>query len=546
MKIMHSHILKLIVLLILANVASFYFYTRIDLTEDGRYSLSNTTEAIVKEVQEIVQIKVYLQGDFPSEFKRLQTETKQLLEEFRKKNKSVQFRFINPVDIGQELINSGLTPSRLQVQENGKYEELVIFPWAVVQHGARKESVSLLKDIFSNSQNEQLEASIENLEYAFTNAIHSVTSEKSKKIAVLKGNGELPDANIADFLLTLNKYYHIAPFTLDSLETVPQKSLDALNSFDLIIVAKPTEKFSEKEKYGLDQYIMNGGKSLWLIDNVHAELDSLMDTGEALVYARDLGLTDFFFSYGLRINSDLITDLYCSEIPLATGNVGNNTQFEQFPWMYHPLVSSLNNHAINSNTEAVNLKFANSIELLNNSIDKTVLLQSSPLSKTQGTPSIVALKTIAEKPDQKEFSNGNQILGVLLQGSFKSAYSNRVAPFNIEKPISQSIDNQIIVISDGDIISNDFRNGSPLPLGVDKWSNIHYGNKDFLLNAVNYLLDDQGLVSIRSKKINLQFLDKQRAYSEALKWQLINLFIPLIILASFGLIYNQIRKRKYN
>ena len=310
MKKAYSQFIKLVILIILVNVGSSYFYSRVDLTEDGRYSLSQTSEDIIENIDGIVQIKVYLQGDFPAEFKRLQTETRQLLNEYRNQNNNIQFRFIDPIDIGQELIDSGLTPSRLQVQENEKYEELVIFPWAVVQYKAKQEKISLLKDIYTNSQNEQLESSIENLEYAITSAIHTVTSNKSKKIAVLKGNGELGDAHIADFLLTLKRNYHIAPFTLDSIAQQPVKSLEELNQFDLFLVAKPTEKFTEKEKFALDQFIMDGGKSLWLIDNVNAELDSLMATGEMLVYPRDLGLTDLFFNYGLRINVDLITDLY--------------------------------------------------------------------------------------------------------------------------------------------------------------------------------------------------------------------------------------------
>lgn len=540
-----ADISKLIIVILFINLISSYFYLRIDLTEDGRYSLSETTKEIIEGIEEVVQVKVYLQGDFPTEFKRLQSETLQLLEELRRRNRNIQFRFINPIDIGQELINNGLIPSRLQVQENDKYEELVIFPWAIIQYGKNSEPVSLLKDIFTNSQNEQLQASIENLEYAFTNGIQTVVSEKSKKIAVLRGNGELSDSYMADFLLTLKKYYHIAPFTLDSIEKSPQKTVEGLKKYDLIIVAKPSERFSEKEKYALDQFIMNDGKSMWLIDNVNAELDSLMVTGEMLAYGRDLGLTDLFFNYGLRIKTDLITDLYCGQIPLATGNLGNNTQFDQFPWKYYPLVTALNNHPINRNTEAVQLKFANSLELLENGIEKTVILQSSPLSTTQGTPSIVALKSVSEKPDQRAYSNGNIPIGVLLEGKFNSAYNNRVHPFELKDSQRQSTENKMIVIADGDIIANEFRNGQPLALGVDKWNNVQYGNKDFLLNSVNYLLDDTGLLSVRSKKINLQFLDKQKAYTQALKWQLFNLILPLVILGFTILIFQKLRKRKY-
>lgn len=545
MKTKYSKILYLIVGLFIINLVSFSFFKRFDLTEDGRYTLSETTTTIVENVEDAILIKVYLQGDFPAEFKRLQTETKLHLEELKAINKNIKFRFVDPSSMVAELIESGLEPSNLQVQENGKMSELVIFPWASIKYNNKVENVSLLKDIFANSQDQQLESSIQNLEYAFANAIHKLTSKKEQKIAVLKGNGELDDIYIADFLRKINEYYRLAPFTLDSVAQNPQKTFKELSKFDLVIISKPTEKFTEKEKYTLDQYSMQGGKSLWLIDHVHAELDSLMQTGESLAYPRDLGLTDFLFNYGVRINYDLITDLYSSKIPLATGNIGNQTQFDSFLWEYFPLVNSRNNHAINNNIEAVNLKFANSIDTLKNGIQKTILLQSSPLSKTVGTPVIVSLKTIAQKPNPAAYSNGNKPLAVLLEGEFKSAYAGRVKPFAIENSKDKSTATKMIVISDGDIVANEISNGQPLELGVDRWSNLRFGNKEFLLNAVNYLLDDSGLINIRSKTIKIDFLDKQKAYEQASTWQLINIIIPLLLLGLFGFIFNYLRKKQY-
>lgn len=541
----YSKIAVILLSLIVLNFIGSKIYKRFDLTEDHRYTLSETTKNIVKNVKDIIVIKVYLQGDFPAEFKRLQTETKLHLEELKALNKNIQFKFINPSEIAQELINEGLEPSRLEVQENGKLSEIVIFPWAVINYKNNTETIPLLKDIFSNSQDEQLESSIQNLEYAFANAIHKVTSKKSKKIAILKGNGELNDIYIVDFLQKLGEYYFLAPFTLDSVENQPQKTLQELSKFDLAIIAKPTEKFTEEEKYTLDQYTMNGGKFLWLIDNVQAELDSLMQTGESLAYPRDLGLTDFFFNYGIRINSDLITDLYSSQIPLVTGNTGNKPQFSSFLWKYYPLINSTNNHPINTNIQAVNLRFTNSIDTLKNSIKKTVLLQSSKLSKPIGTPTIISLKTVTEKPEPANFNNGNQPVAVLLEGNFKSAYNGRVKPFQFELNKNTGSENKIVVIADGDIIANEISQGKPLELGFDKWTNQLYGNKEFLLNTVNYLLDDSGLINIRSKKIKIDFLDKQKAYQQANKWQLINIIFPLIILAIFGFIFNYFRKKKF-
>ncbi|MDO9595905.1 MAG: gliding motility-associated ABC transporter substrate-binding protein GldG [Lutibacter sp.] len=545
MKNKYSKISVILISLILLNLIGSKVYKRFDFTQDKRYTLSKATEKIVENVKDIVVVTVYLNGDFPAEFKRLQTETKLHLEELKALNKNIQFRFVDPAEIAQNLIESGLEPSRLQIQENGKLSEIVIFPWAVVSHKNKTENVSLLNDVFSNSQNQQLESSIQNLEFAFANAIHKITSEKSKKIAVLRGNGELSDIYLADFLRKLGEYYFLAPFTLDSVAVQPQKTLAQISTFDLAIIAKPTEKFTEAEKFTMDQFVMNGGKTLWLIDNVQAELDSLMQTGETLAYPRDLGLTDLFFNYGIRINPDLIADLYSSEIPLATGNIGNQTQFNQFLWEYFPLVNSLNNHPINNNIEAVNLKFANTIDTLKNNIQKTVLLQSSPLSKSTGTPAIISLRTITQKPNQEEYRKGNKTISVLLEGKFKSAYFGRIKPFEISETKENGTENKMVVIADGDIIANEIAKGSPLELGLNKWTNQRYGNKEFLLNTVNYLLDDSGLINIRSKTVKIDFLNKEKAFEESGKWQLINILFPLIILALFGFIFNYFRRKKY-
>lgn len=545
MKNKYSKIIVLLIGVVLLNIIGSKIYKRFDLTEDNRYTLSKATEKIVENVKDIIVVTVYLKGDFPAEFKRLQTETKLHLEELKARNKNIQFRFVDPAEIAQNLTESGLEPSRLQIQENGKLSEIIMFPWAVVSHKNKTENVPLLKDVFSNSQDQQLESSIQNLEFAFANAIHKVTSEKSKKIAVLRGNGELNDVYMADFLRKLGEYYFLAPFTLDSVAVYPQKTFEQISTYDLAIIAKPTEKFTEAEKFTLDQFVMNGGKTLWLIDNVQAELDSLMQTGEALAYPRDLGLTDLFFNYGIRISADLIADLYSSEIPLATGNIGNQTQFNQFLWEYFPLANSRNNHPINNNIEAVNLKFANSIDTLKNNIKKTVLLQSSQLSKSVGTPAIISLRTITQKPNPEEYNKGNKPISVLLEGKFKSAYFERIKPFKILEPKDIGIDNKMVVVSDGDIIANELSKGKPLELGLNKWTNQRYGNKEFLLNTVNYLLDDTGLINIRSKTIKLNFLNKEKAFEEATKWQLVNILFPLIILALFGFIFNYFRKKKY-
>ncbi len=545
MKNKYVKISVVLVCLIIINSLSSKLHHRFDLTEDQRYTLSDVTKNIIKNIDETVVVKVYLEGDFPTEFKRLQIETKSYLEELKSLNSNIKFKFINPSNIGNKLIAQGLNPSRLQIQENGKLSEVVIFPWAIIQFGSKTENVSLLKDNYSNTQNEQLESSIQNLEYAFSDALHKVVSTKEKKIAIIKGNGELQDIYIADFLKKIGEYYKLAPFTLDLVASEPQKTLKELAEFDLAIIAKPTEKFSEEEKFTIDQFIMQGGKSLWLIDNVFAELDSLQKTGESLVYPRDLGLTDLFFNYGIRINSDLIKDSYCSQIPVATGNIGNKTQFSLFPWEYFPLSNSLNNHPINNNIQVVNFRFPSSIDTLKNPIKKTILLKSSDISKSQSVPQLISLNSITSQPNLNEYKFGNKPFSVLLEGEFKSAYSGRIKPYNIQNPFEKGKDSKMVVISDGDLIANEIIKGQPTELGLDKWTNNLYGNKEFLLNCVNFLLDDSGLVNIRSKTVNINFLNKEKAYSQSKKWQIINIIFPLILLAVFGLIFTYFRNKKY-
>lgn len=533
-------------LLLALNIVSSHYYTRIDFTEDQRYSLSSTSKSILEKITKPLLITVYLKGDFPAEFKRLQLETAQFLEELTAANHLITTVFIDPTDQLEKLVQTGLKASRLQVQENGKVSEVVMLPWAVIKYGGKRENIALLKDSHFNSQEQQLENSVQHLEYAFANALLHLTHTKSKKIAILKGNGELEDVYLADFLGSLKASYRLAPFTLDAVQDSPEKTLAQLLDFDAVIIAKPTLYFSEKEKYVLDQFICQGGKTLWLIDNVQASLDSLMTSGEAMVFPRDLNLTDLLFSYGVRIQQNLVQDLYSSKITLATGNIGNQTQFDQFLWNFNPLVKSPLNHPITHNIEPVNLRFVSSIDTLKNEVKKTILLQSSALSKTVGTPRLISLNSLATPPNPETFTKRGIPVAVLLEGRLKSAYKRRVKPFPYAGHIDDSSPNKMIVISDGDIIANEVRNGKPQELGQNKWTQEIYGNKEFLLNALNYLLDDTGLIQIRSKEISLKYLDKQQAFENRTYWQTLNMMVPLLLLALFGGVFWQVRKRKYH
>ena len=541
-----KHSIYLFITLIVLNIVSQDFYNRIDLTTDNRYTLAKVTKDIVANIDKQLIVKVYLEGDFPSEFKRLQIETRQFLEELNAKNSFIKIQFIRPNNQRERLIKVGMIPSQLTVKEDGKLSNAIIFPWAEIMYKKKTSIVSLLPNGAAQSQEDQLETAVENLEFSFSNAIYKLQEEKQKKVAVLSGNEELLDIQLYSFLSEVAKKHRLAKFTLDSVASNSVKSLQDLQQFDLAIIAKPTESFTEKEKLVLDQYIMNGGKTLWMLENVQADTDSLFKDGKMLAYPRDLNLTDFFFSYGLRVNVTLIQDLYAAKIPLATGNIGNKPQFQNLNWFYHPLVSGNQTHAISKNIAPVRLRFANQIDTLQNSLQKTVLLMSSMLTRKTGTPAIIALESIAKEPKEEDYSSGFQIFSLLIEGDFTSMYANRIKPFNIKKFSKKSSHNKMIVVSDGDIGRNQLQKGKPFDLAQDKWTGEQFGNKDFLLNAVDYLLDDNGLIELRNKNVQINLLDKERAYQERIFWQFVNIVLPLLVLLTFGFVFQYVRKRTYS
>ena len=537
--------LLLLISLLVVNLCTQSFYKRIDLTADQHFTLSEASKKIISKVNETLFITVYLDGEFPSEFKRLQLETRQHLEELAAENAHIKIKFESPDQQLDALIKRGMIPSKLTVEEAGKLSEAIIFPWAEISYQKKSTIVSLLSTTILSSQEEQLQNAIENLEYRFSNAINLITKTSQKRIAVITGNGELQDLYLYSFLSEVAKKYRLAKFTLDSVSENPQQTLKDLNSLDLAIIAKPTEKFTAKEKFTLDQFIANGGKTLWMIDNVHADLDSLMANGKMLAYPRDLNLTDLLFTYGVRINTTLIKDLYAAKIPLATGNIGNQPQFQNLEWLYHPLVRGNKNHAITKNISPVRLQFASPIDTLKNNIRKTPLLVSSLLTQKIGTPNFIELTSIADKILETDYQSGNQLFAVLLEGNFNSAYKNRVKPFQTNLYKEQATNNKMIVIADGDIGKNQILKEQPFDLNKDKWTGQQFGNKDFLLNAVDYLLDDTGIIHLRNKTLQINLLDKQKALKERLFWQFLNVILPLIILFVFGIVFNFLRNKKY-
>lgn len=549
-------VLIILAIVVFANIIGSSFFHRFDLTKDKRYTLSPTSLNIIKQVQNPLSIKVYMQGDLPAEFKRLQQETKQLLEEFQAYNSNIVFEFVDPLenedtsmDNIKDLYRKGLTPINITVDDKGKQSQAMVFPWAIAVYDNKEVNIPLLKNIMGASTTQKVIGSVQHLEYSIAEGLNKITKAKQKKIAVIKGNGELQDILMAKFLLQVRESYFIGPFTLDSVAKNPIGSLEALEKYDLAVIAKPTETFSDAEKQVLDQYIINGGKTLWLIDQVTAEMDSLYDSsGATLAYPKDLNLNDMFFKYGIRINPDLVKDEQGSPIKLATGEQGSATQFQEFNWKFAPQVYPNSLHPIVKNLGGIKFDFANPIDTLKNGIKKTILLQSSQYSKKIGTPSEINLNIVAEEISPADYLNKGKIpLSVLLEGSFHSMFENRVLPFEQKTFQATGKENKMIVISDGDLIKNQLdKNFQPVELGYDQRSGNLYDNKDFLINCVNYLLDDTGLINIRSKDLDLPLLDKEKVYENYTRTQILTIGLPILILGLFGVVFTFLRKRKYS
>ena len=549
-------VLITIAILILVNLIGNSFFHRFDLTKNHRYTLSETSLNIIQQVKEPLSIKIYMEGDLPAEFKRLQQETRELVEEFQAYNSNINFEFVNPLenkdasmDNIKTLYMKGLTPVNITVDDKGKQSQAMVFPWAIAVYQNKEVNIPLLKNIMGASTTEKVIGSVQHLEYSIADALNKITKEKQKKIAIIKGNGEIHDAFIAKFLLQIRESYHIGPFTLDSVAKSPVNSLEALKKYDLAVIAKPTEAFSDAEKQVLDQFIINGGKTIWLVDQVVAEMDSLYnDAGATLAFPRDLNLNDMFFKYGIRINPDIVKDEQGSPIKLATGEQGSATQYQAFNWKFAPLVYPESQHPIVKNLGGIKFDFANPIDTLKNGIKKTVLLKSSQYSKKVGTPTEINLNIVTEETSPNHYINtGNLPMAVLLEGNFHSVFQNRVLAFDQNNFEATGKANKMIVISDGDIIKNQLdKNYEPVELGFDQRSGNLYDNKDFLLNCVNYLLDDTGLINIRSKDLDLPLLDKEKVYENYTQTQVITIGLPILILAIFGVVFGFLRKRKYS
>ncbi len=549
------HLVLVLIAVVLVQVFAQFFFTRIDFTKEKRFTLSATTEEILRNLKEPVKVTVYLEGDFPAGFKRLRSATKDLLGDYKAYTGSnLQFEFIDPAaDKNQqeqqaffeELYNKGIEPTNLSVKQEGGLTQKLIFPAAMVSFNGREIPVKLLQTRIGLNPEEVLNNSIQNLEYAFTSAIKKVTAGGKPRVALTEGHGELTDLELQDAMQALSEGYEVGRVDLKEI------TWEGLKKIKLLIIPKPNEEFTELEKFKIDQYLMQGGKVFWAVEQVHAELDSMQQgNGEQLAFPKKLNLDDQLFKYGIRINYDLVGDMNCMQIPLNVGNIAGEGQIQMVPWLFYPIIMPFSNNPIVKNLEGIKTEFINTIDTIAvEGLRQEVLLTTSPFSRKLNTPTLISLNMVEQTPDPKTFQSEPKPVCVLVEGKFTSIFKNRMLPEGIPASafIPESNFTKMVVFSDGDVLRNQISatDGSVFSLGYDRYTQQTFGNKTFLLNLADYLTNDAELIRLRSKEIKLRLLDKAKIVEEKLTWQLINMLFPIVLIVVFGIFQHIYRKRRY-
>lgn len=544
-----------IALLIFLNLILTQYFFRLDLTAEKRYSLSNSSKNLAGKINDVLHVKVYLEGEFPAGFKRLRQSTKEMLDEFAAYTGGrLQYEFIDPFenadakktnDILMELSEKGLQPTNVQIKKDDESSQKLIIPGAIFYYKGKDYPLNLLKAQFGQGPEEVINESIELMEYEIANVLRKCTRTQSKKVAFLDDHGELERWDVADASQALKEFYTVTRFPL-SLQT-PQSLMEQ----DALIIAKPSKPFAEYEKFLLDQFVMHGGKIVWLVESQIADMDSIGSNGMFVTGSYDLNLDDMLFKWGVRINANLIQDLQCNAIPILSTLRNGNPQQKLLPWMFFPVAAPPQNkaHVTVKGIDPVFFQFVNGIDTTSNKdIRKTILLTSSPYSRAVGAPVKVDLNLARVQPDPQQFANGKIPVAVLLEGKFTSLFQYRPGAKTDELPYKPFIENNsMIVISDGDVIRNQRKQstGEIFPLGYDRYTNQQFGNKRFILNCLDYLCDDSGIIEVRAKEIKLRLLDKGKLKSQRTQWQIINLAAPIALLLLFGFVNKLIRKRKY-
>lgn len=528
------------------------FSTRLDLTAEKRYTLSPSTLNVLKSVNKPLTFEVYLEGDFPASFRQLQHETRFIIEEFRKVNPKIDFKFIDPIKTKMSkdtLAAMGMQPSVLPDMKEGKISEIVLFPYAVIKYGSVGTAVPLIIDQTGIEASEQLTRSIENLEYNFISNIKSLTAPQKKNIGILINQDELGPEEFQGFMDMALENYNAGPIIPRNQTELTYEDVPHLSSMDALVIAKPRKAFTENEKLILDQYIMRGGKTLWMIDAVNAEMDSLYQSKKIMAYPLETNLTDFFFNYGLRINSGLVKDLQkAALLRIVSGEVAGNPQYSSFLWPYFPLGIAENKNPVTKNINPLKFEFPTSIDTLGRPNIKTkILFESSAQTRTKQVPNYVSLAEIIKTDSLGEFDQPTppKIFAVSVEGKFRSAYATRSERNIYPDFLRESQPNKMIVIADGDVGRNQIYKGKALPLGEDLLTKQSYGNDQFLRNALDYLLDDANLMELRNRNIEARLLDRQKIDDERAFWQWFNLLSPLALLAIIGAVIYENRRRKY-
>lgn len=544
-----------LLLLVLVNLISQDVYTRFDFTKEKRYTLSPKTEAILQDAKKEINVTVFLDGDLPAAFKRLKLATSDLLNDYRAlANVKINVVFTDPISglplneqdtVISRLYSIGVEPTTLNIKNDNGFAQKTIFPMAVVSYEGRQLPVKLLQNMdAAGSYEDNINSSIQNLEYTFTSAIKKVVTGENPRIGFTEGNGELSDLQLSDALKSLSTTYEAGRV---DLKVIDKAGLDRLK---ILFVTKPQRPFTEAEKYKLDYFVMKGGSLVWSIDQVSADLDSLRGKSEQLAINKVLNLDDMLFIYGARINYNLVADANCAEIPLAMGN-GNQNQIQMAPWLYYPILLPDTSSALVKNIDGIRAEFVSTIDTIGvKGISKTTILSTSPYNKLHNAPKLLSLQMVAEQPDPRDYASTAKPVGVLMEGNFPSVFYNRVLPEGITTAygnFEKSKPTRMIVIGDGDIFKNQVSatDNSVFPLGFDRFTQQNFGNKALLLNIADYLSSEDNLIALRNKDIKVRLLDKTRVRTEKLTWQIMNVLLPLGLLILFGIFQHYYRKYKY-
>ena len=562
------NLVLLVLMLVLANLAASFRFTRFDLTSERRYSLNETTISLLESLDDYVYIKVYLEGDLPANYKKLRNSTKELLDEFRAYSSFVEYEFINPSEsenekerkaIYQQLLDAGLTYTNPVEQKASGVSQTLIWPGCIITFKSRTLPLQLLKSQTYANEEELITRSITDLEYEVTNTIRKLETVIKPRICFIEGHGELDSLDTKDITLSLEEYYAVDRKRIDSnltslvLRSEKGDTVKFIPRYKAIIIASPDSAFSEKDKFIIDQYIMRGGKVLWLLNRVDASMDSLSVYSNKFVYPIDLNLDDQLFRYGARVNPDLVADLRASVIPVVAGMVGNQPRFIPKRWPFFPLSLPPSNHPVVNNLNAIRFEFVSTVDTVGApDIKKTVLLTSSKRSRILNSPARISLNILRETPDPRQYSSSGLPFAVLLEGTFTSNFRNRMSPQIRNNDKIGFVESGIkpgamIIVGDGDIIKNSYSRatGRMAPLGYDRYTGELFGNKDFLLNCVNYLCDDSGLISVRSREVKLRLLDETQVKASRTAIQVKNVAVPIILILLAGVILSFLRKRQY-